>query len=307
MSVVVCLPDEGSVDLLRQGDLPEDVEIVVWDGTGEPAGGARRTTFLVPPVEDAGPIPAYLAAMPDLQVVQLTTAGVEHLAGLIPDTVQLSTARGVHGGPVAELVTLLVLASRRQLPHFVDAQREGRWDLVEGRDLVDANVVIVGAGDLGTKTADRLGAFGAVPTLVGLTARDGVRALDELPALLRTAEVVVLTLPLTDDSRGLVDAGFLAHLPDGALVVNVARGPIVDTDALLAELRTGRLAAALDVTDPEPLPDGHPLWTAPNTIVTPHAAGHVAAAGPRAFAYVREQLARFAHGEPLQNVITSAY
>ena len=307
MSVVVCVPDEGSVELLRQGALPDDVEIVVWDGTGEPAGGARRTTFLVPPVEDADPIPAYLAAMPDLEVVQPTTAGVEHLEGLIPDSVQLSTARGVHGGPVAELVTLLVLASRRKLPHFLDAQREGRWDLVEGDDLVDAQVVIIGAGDLGEKTAARLAAFGAVTTLVGRTARDGVRADTDLPELLATADVVVLTLPLTDDSRGMVDAGFLNRMPDGALLVNVARGQIVDTDALLAELRTGRLAAALDVTDPEPLPDGHPLWSAPNTIVTPHAAGHVAPAGPRAFAYVRGQLARYAAGEPLQNVISGAY
>ena len=307
MAVVVCVPDEGSLELLRQGPLPDDVEVVVWDGTGEPTGGAGRTTFLVPPVEDADPIPGYVAAMPDLQVVQLTTAGVEHLVGLIPEHVQLSTARGVHGGPVAELVVLLVLASRRQLPHFLDAQRQGRWDLVEGDDLVDAQVVIVGAGDLGSKTADRLAAFGAVPTVVGRTARDGVRSTDDLPQLLPTADVVVLTLPLTDDSRGMVDAGFLHRMKDGALLVNVARGPIVDTDALLAELRSGRLAAALDVTDPEPLPDGHPLFSAPNTIVTPHAAGHVAPAGPRAFAYVREQLARFAAGQPLQNVISGSY
>ena len=303
MTVVVCLPDEGSVELLRQGDLPDDVEIVVWDGAGEPAGGARRTTFLVPPVEDADPIPAYVAAMPDLQVVQLTTAGVEHLEGLVPDHVQLSTARGVHGGPVAELVTLLVLATRRRLPHFLDAQREGRWDLVEGDDLVDANVVIVGAGDLGSKTAERLAVFGARSTLVGRHARDGVRATDDLPSLLPEADVVVMTLPLTDDSRGMVDAGFLRRMKDGALLVNVARGQVVDTDALVAELRSGRLHAALDVVDPEPLPEGHPLWSTPNTVITPHAAGHVAPAGPRAFAYVRDQLARFAAGRPIANVV----
>lgn len=307
MAVVVCVPDEASVGLLRQGELPGGVEVVVWDGTGEPVGGARRTTFLVPPVEDAGPMPAYLAAMPDLQVIQLTTAGVEHLAGLIPDTVTLSTARGVHGGPVAELVTLLVLASRRQLPHLLDAQRQGRWDAVEGDDLVDARVVIVGAGDVGAKTADRLTAFGAMPTVVGRTARDGIRSTDDLPELLSSADIVVLTLPLTDDSRGMVDAGFLARMIDGALLVNVARGPIVDTDALLAEVHSGRLAAALDVTDPEPLPDGHPLWSAPNTIVTPHAAGQVKPAGRRAFAYVREQLTRFAAGQPLENVTSGAY
>jgi phosphoglycerate dehydrogenase-like enzyme len=304
---VVCLPDEGAVDLLRGGLVPEGVEIAVWDGTGEPAGGARRTTFLVPPVDDVSVLPAYFDAMPDLQVVQLTTAGVEEYIPLIPYGVTLCTARGVHGPSVAELVVLFVLATRRRLPHFLDAQRDGRWDLVEGEDLEGLHVLFLGAGDLARQSAHRLAPFEVRTTFVGSRARDGVRALSELPTLLPDADVVVVTLPLTDDTRRLVDAGFLARLHDGALLVNVARGEIVDTAALLAELHAGRLAAALDVTDPEPLPDGHPLFAAPNTIITPHAAGHIAQAGPRAFALVREQLARFVDGDELHNVITGDY
>lgn len=307
MTTVVCVPDQGARGLLQAGLIPAEVEVVVWDGTGEPPDGIERTTFLVPPVDDVRPLPAYWADMPGLQVVQLTTAGVEEYVGRIPDGVALCTARGVHGPAVAELVALFVLATRRRLPHFLDAQRAGRWDLVEGADLEGLDVVVLGAGDLAEQTARRLAPFGVHTRRVARHARDGVHAMSELPDLLPRADVVVLTLPLTDETEGLVDAEFLARLHDGALLVNVARGRIVDTDALLAELQSGRLHAALDVTDPEPLPDGHPLFAAPNTMVTPHAAGHIAQAGPRAFAFVREQLARFVDGEPLANVVSGAY
>lgn len=283
------------------------MEVVVWDGRGTPPAGIERTQFWVPKVEDEGDLPTIFAAMPQLEVMQLTSAGVENLVGRIPDSVSLCTARGVHGPAVAELVLLLILASQRRLPHFQDAQRVGHWDLVEGDDLGGKRVVIIGAGNLGHETAKRLTGFAAVPIFVGPKASDGVHALSELPELLPTADVVVLTLPLSDESAGMVDAAFLARLPDGALLINVSRGPIVDTDALLAELTSGRLRAGLDVFDPEPLPDGHPLWTAPNLIITPHAAGHVKQAGPRAFALVRDQLHRYLSGEPLQNVISGKY
>ena len=302
---VVCVPDPGAVDLL--GEVPDEVRVIVWDGRGEPPKLVEETEFWVPKVEDEGDLPTIFAAMPQLKVMQLTSAGVENLAGRIPDSVSLCTARGVHGPSVAELVVLFILAAQRRLPHFLRAQSEGHWDLVQGDDLQDKRVLIVGAGDLGDQTVKRLKGFDAVPVLVGRTARDGVHALSELPELLPTADVVVLTLPLTDETTGMVDAEFLARLPDGALLINVARGAIVDTDALLAELDSGRLRAALDVTDPEPLPDGHPLFSAPNTIITPHAAGHVKQAGPRPFALVRDQLRRYLAGEPLKNVISGEY
>lgn len=302
---VVCLPDQDSVELL--GEVPESVRLIVWDGGPPRPEGLARTEFWVPKVEDEGDLPVMFAAMPALKVMQLTSAGVENLVGRIPGGVQLCNAGGVHGSSVAELVLLLILASQRRLPHFIDAQRDGRWDLVQGDDLRDKRVLIIGAGDLGRQTARRLVGFDAVPVMVAHSARDGVHAIGELPELLPAADVVVLTLPLTPQTTGLVDAGFLSRMPDGALLVNVARGQIVDTDALLAELRSGRLRAGLDVMDPEPLPEGHPLFGAPNVIITPHAAGHVKQAGPRAFALVNDQLRRYIAGEPLLNVVEGAY
>lgn len=302
---VVCLPDQQAIELL--GAVPEGVELIVWDGGPDRPDGLERTEFWVPKVEDEGDLPTMFAAMPAMQVMQLTSAGVENLVGRIPGTVTLCHARGVHGSSVAELVLLLILASQRRLPHFIEAQREGRWDLVQGDDLADKCVLIIGAGDLGRQTARRLLSFDAVPVMVANSAREGVHSVDELPELLPGADVVVLTLPLTPRTTGLVDAAFLARMPDGALLVNVARGQIVDTDALLAELRSGRLRAGLDVTDPEPLPDGDPLFGAPNVIITPHAAGHVTQAGPRAFALVNAQLRRYVAGEPLINVVGSDY
>lgn len=302
---VVCLPDQNAVDLL--GTVPDGVEVIVWDGCGERPDRLEETTFWVPQVEDAENLDAKFTAMPRLEVVQLTSAGVEDVLGHVPDGVTLCDARGVHGSAVAELVLTLVLASFRRLPHFLDAQRQGRWDLVESDDLSGKKVLVVGAGDLGEQTARRFRAFDAVPTLVANTARGEVHGTDELPELVPDADVVVLTVPLTPQTTGLVDAAFLCRMVDGALLVNVSRGRVVDTAALLHELSTGRLRAALDVVEPEPLPGGHPLWSAPGLIITPHAAGHVARAGARAFALVGEQLRRFVAGDELVNVVNGAY
>lgn len=302
---VVCLPDQNAVDLL--GTLPDGAEVIVWDGSGERPDLLAETTFWVPQVEDSENLDAKFAAMPKLEVVQLTSAGVEDVLGHVPDGVTLCDARGVHGTSVAELVLTLVLASFRRLPHFLAAQRQGRWDLVEAEDLSDKKVLVVGAGDLGEQTAHRLRAFDAVPTLVANTARGEVHGTDELPELLPNADVVVLTLPLTPQTTGLVDAAFLSRMADGALLVNVSRGKVVDTSALLEQLSAGRLRAALDVVDPEPLPPGHPLWSAPGLIITPHAAGHVERAGARAFVLVSEQLSRFVAGDQLVNVVDGDY
>lgn len=302
---VVCVPDDHAVELL--GTVPDGVEVIAWDGEGEKPARLSETAFWVPQVEDARDLDAKFAAMPRLRVMQLTSAGVEDVIDHVPDGVLLCDARGVHGSAVAELVLTLILASQRRLPHFLDAQRESRWDLVEADDLRDKTVLIVGAGDLGEQTARRLRGFDATPVLVAHTAREGVHATEELPDLLPDADVVVLTLPLTPKTAGLVDAAFLARMADGALLVNVARGKIVDTDALLAELTSGRLRAGLDVVDPEPLPADHALWSAPNLIITPHAAGHVMQAGPRAFALVADQVRRFVSGEDLINVVEGGY
>lgn len=280
--------------------------MILWDGEGEKPDRLEETVFWVPQVEDSTNLDYKFAAMPKLEVTQLTSAGIEDIIDHVPDGVTLCTARGVHGPAVAELVLTVVLATLRRLPHFVEAQEQGRWDPMEADDLRDKRVLIIGAGDLGEQTARRLRAFDAVPVLVAHTARDGIHATSELPDLLPEADVVVLTVPLTPDTTGLVDAEFLSRMPDGALLVNVARGKIVDTPALLAELTTGRLRAALDVMEPEPLPADHPLWTAPNLIITPHAAGSIAQSGPRAFALVNEQVRRYVAGEDLVNVVKSA-
>ena len=302
---IVCLPDQNAVDLL--GAVPDTVQIIVWDGSGPRPERLAECVFWVPQVEDSENLDAKFAAMPKLEVAQLTSAGVEDVLGHVPDGVTLCDARGVHGSSVAELVLTLVLASYRRLPHFLEAQRQGCWDLVEADDLNGKQVLIVGAGDLGEQTARRLRAFDAVPTMVAHTARGDVHGTDELPRLLPEADVVVLTVPLTPQTAGLVDAAFLARMCDGALLINVSRGRVVDTAALLVELSAGRLRAALDVMEPEPLPTGHPLWSAPGLIITPHAAGHVRRAGARAFGLVREQLRRFVAGEPLVNVVDGAY
>ncbi len=302
---VVCLPDPNAVELL--GAVPDGVEVVVWDGTGRRPDRLAETVFWVPQVEDSENLEMKFAAMPDLRVVQLTSAGVEDIVGHVPDGVTLCDAGGVHGSSVAELVLAMILASQRRLPHFLDAQRESRWELVEAEDLRDKRVLVVGAGDLGQQTARRLRAFDAVPVLVAHSAREGIHATDELPDLLPDADIVVLTLPLTPQTSGLVDAGFLSRMPDGAMLVNVSRGRIVDTAALVREVESGRLRAGLDVVDPEPLPSDHPLWSAEGVIITPHAAGHIAAAGPRAFALVARQLQRFVDGDELENVVDGDY
>ena len=302
---MICVPDESAVELLAP--LPDGVEVVVWDGGPERPDGLDRTEFWVPQIDDPDALPERFAALPALQVVQLLSAGVEAVVDQVPDGVVLCDARGVHGPAVSELVLTLVLAAQRRLPYFVDAQRAGRWDRVEAEELRGKRVLVVGAGDLGEQTARRLEAFDAEPVLVAHSAREGVHSTDELPELLSGADVVVLTVPLTSATQGLVDAAFLAALPDGALLVNVARGQVVDTDALLAELRSGRLRAGLDVVDPEPLPGEHPLWDAPNLILTPHVGSHVRETGARAYALVREQLDRYLAGDELANVVEGEY
>jgi phosphoglycerate dehydrogenase-like enzyme len=185
----------------------------------------------------------------------------------------------------------------------------GEWLTGTRPALADRRVLIVGAGRIASAVADRLAPFEVEVTRVGTRARDDdrghVHAGEELAELLPRHEVVVLACPLTDATRGMVDAAFLAALPDGALVVNVARGAVVVTDALLAEVSSGRLRAALDVTDPEPLPPDHPLWRAPNVLISPHVGGDTTAFPPRARALLKEQLARFAAGHPLLNVVNA--
>jgi phosphoglycerate dehydrogenase-like enzyme len=297
-------------DWLTEIDLPDGTEVDVYDGSGEPPGTIDEVEFYVLPYM-AGPRPAELmAAMPSLRVAQTLTAGVDGLRPLVPESVLLCNARGVHDSSTAELAVALVLAALRGIPEYVRAAERGEWAHDTRSSLADRRVLIVGYGAVGEAVERRLDGFECDVRRVARRARDGDRPVEPfaaLPALLPWAEVVVLTVPMTDETRGLVDAEFLAALPDGALLVNIARGPVVVTDDLLAEVGSGRLLAALDVTEPEPLPPGHPLWSCPGVLISPHVGGDTTAFLPRARRLVEQQLHRYAAGEPLANVITGDY
>jgi phosphoglycerate dehydrogenase-like enzyme len=248
-----------------------------------------------------------LAELPRLRVIQLLSAGVDRWLPLVPDGVTLCNGRGVHGGSTAELAVAGILSLVRRLPHFQAEQAAARWSQEATDDIDGKRLLVLGAGDIGRRVAAALEVFGATTTYVGRTARDGVHGIDELPELLPDADVVVLAIPLTDATQHLVDAAFLAALPDGAIVANIARGGILDTDALLAELTTGRVQAFLDVTDPEPLPSEHPLWHAANVVITPHVGGGTHGWQRRGYELVRQQIAHYVAGEPLHNVVGTDY
>jgi phosphoglycerate dehydrogenase-like enzyme len=240
-----------------------------------------------------------------VQVVQALTAGYDDLAALLPGDVTLCNARGLHDSSTAEHALGLILAAQRELPRWVRAQDERRWEHTHTRSLADCRVLIVGYGSIGAALDARLRACEASTIRVSRRPRPDsrVHGVAELDALLPSADVVVLVTPLTEQTRGLLDARRLALLPDGALVVNVGRGPVLDTGAMVAEAASGRLRAALDVTDPEPLPSGHPLWGCPGVIITPHVAGGADTFYPMAAEFIAQQVRRFAAGEPLRNVV----
>ncbi|MER5210665.1 2-hydroxyacid dehydrogenase [Streptomyces sp. NPDC002838] len=292
--------------------LPEGPTYRFWDGAEDfPADPADCAYYVVPymkPVEvGLRPVPR----MSSVQVVQTLSAGVDNvMPGLkhLPPGVRLCNARGVHEASTAELTLTLILASLRGVPDFVRAQDRGEWRGGFRPALADKSVLIVGYGSIGSAIEDRLVPFevarvARVARSARTTARGPVRPLTELPSLLPEADVVVLVTPLTETTRHLVNADFLARMKDGALLVNVGRGPVVDAKALLSELETGRITAALDVTDPEPLPPGHPLWRAPGVLVSPHVGGPTSAFLPRAKRLLVDQLNRFVNREPLRNVI----
>lgn len=290
----------------KLGDPPDGLRYETVAGD-EPPASVAQVEFYVP-AYDVGPDQgAVLSRMSRLKVVQTLTAGVDHVRGNVPEGVLLCNGRGIHNASTAELALTLTLASLRGIPGFVDDQHEGRWNQGWRRSLADRTVLIVGYGDIGRDVERRLLPFEVDVLRVARTARDGVHTLADLPGLLPRADVVILVVPGTSETKGLVDATFLGSMKEGALLVNVARGPVVVTDDLVAALEAGRVEAALDVTDPEPLPADHPLWRAPNVLVTPHVGGATPAMWPRAYRLVREQLQRYAAGEPLENVMTGEY
>ncbi|MEV4131314.1 2-hydroxyacid dehydrogenase [Dactylosporangium sp. NPDC049742] len=292
----VCIPHEDGLALL--GPLPPSVSVTVSVTPDD-------VEFWVPPFLASPDVVELAAALPRLAVVQLMSAGADRWAGRLRPGVQLCDARGVHDSSTSEWVVAAILAYLRDFPHFVRTGRE--WSYRQTDELAGKRVLIVGAGSIGAAVEARLAPFEVSVTPVARRARDGVHGVDELPSLLPSADVVVLLVPLTPETTGLVSASFLAAMPDGALLVNAARGPVVDTGAILAETVSGRLGYATDVTDPEPLPASHPLWDLPNVLITPHVAGSVRGLLRRAYALAGDQVRRFAAGEPLINVVVDGY
>lgn len=305
---VVSLPEEHWVTALAD---VEGIEAGLWDMKDAPP--RDDIALVVPPYMGNPKRLARLAELPQLRAVQLVTAGFEHAVPYLPGGVELANGRGIHDTSTAELAVGLAIAAQRGIPESVRAQGDGEWLRLAGMpSLADRHALIIGYGSIGVAIAKRLLAMEVSVTAVASTARAGddlverVHGIDELPELLPDHDVVFLILPLTEATRHLVDAKFLARMPRNSLLVNVARGGIVDTDALVEACAAGQVRAALDVTDPEPLPPEHPLWRTDGVLITPHVGGATTAFEPRALRLLRGELAQFAAGAPLRNVVATA-
>lgn len=296
----MCLPEEARVpeDLSARRDLrllsfrdiePTDRELA-------------SVEFLVPPYGSQCEVAAAIPHMERLAVIQTLTSGVDWLPPALPPGVVVCNARTVHSAAVAEWIVAAILTNLKRFELFRRRQADHRWELRSVEALAGRTVMVLGYGHIGQAVARRLAPFDVELIAVARTAREGVLPVDDGLSRLGEVDVLVLLLPLTDKTRGLVDAGFLRRLKAGALIVNAARGAIVDTPALVSELEGGRIRAVLDVTDPEPLPEDHPLWTAPNVTITPHVAAETPDYESRAYDFVWKQLRRYMAGEPLQNV-----
>lgn len=292
-------------------ELPEGVELatVPRDPSADP--DLERVEVLVPPYRNQRVLDA-LPAMSALRLVQALESGVEWLLPHVPAGVPVCNSRGAHDTAVAEWVLGVVLAMQRKLPEHLDAQRQALWrDVVRhgewqppfAGDLEGSTVLIVGHGSIGAAVERRLEPFGVDVLRVARRERPGVQAVSELPSLLPRADVVVVLVPLSSETEGLIGADEIGAMKPGALLVNAGRGRLVDQEALTEALYEERIRAALDVTDPEPLPADHRLWSALNLLLTPHMAGDTPRRFRRSWQFVGEQVERLRQGQPLENVV----
>ena len=286
------------------GPVPDGVQFIDWDMTG-PAP-ADHIDIVVQPYMGPTSRLANLAGT-TTRLVQSQSIGYDSVHTVLPAGHVYANAASVHETSTAELALALILASQRGIPDFVHAAGEGRWAPAHHASLADRTVVILGYGGIGQAIEARLSPFETNIVRVASTARAGttghIHGVDELPELLPHADIVVLVTPLNDTTTGLVDDAFLAAMPDGALLVNVARGRVVDTAAMLAHAGSGRLRFALDVTDPEPLPAGHPLFALPNVLITPHVGGASTAMLPRMARLLADQIERMLRSDEPRNVV----
>jgi phosphoglycerate dehydrogenase-like enzyme len=297
----VCLPDQKLLEALEPID---GVDFVLWDLTGPPPEG--RLDLLVPGYMGK---PKALAALEgvDVGLVQSQSIGYDGIADVLPGGVVFANAAGVHETSTAELALGMMISSQRGMTDFVRNQPSGTWDNSQRPSLADRRVMLVGYGGVGKAIEARLLPFETQVTRMASREREDaggkILGIDSLYEQLPLHEIVVVSVPLSEQTRQLVDRKFLAAMPDGALLVNVARGQVADTEALLAETSSGRLRAALDVTDPEPLPADHPLWTTPGVLITPHVGGASSAMFPRMVRLVRKQIGLLLDGKEPVNVV----
>jgi len=306
--LVVSIPDDTGL-AAALGEVP-GVRFVTWDLI-EPSP-CEAFDIVVPPYWGGPRRLARLAEVP-VRLVQWQSIGYDRVADYLPEGIPLANAASVHEASTAELAIALALVAQRGVADFVRSGDRGVWERPAMRpSLADRRVLLVGYGGVGKAIDARLTGFETTVTRIARTERSvtgpggetvPVLGMHGLHQALAEAEIVIVGVPLTDETRGLIDAAALAAMPDDALLVNVARGPVVDTDALMAELNAGRLRAALDVTDPEPLPEGHPLWSCPGLLVSPHVGGDATAMLPRMAGLIRRQIEHLRSGEPPENLV----
>ena len=284
-------------------NLPAGITHAPTDGIAPAAADLESIEFYVPRYMGGPQAIAMVPQMKSLKVIQSPNAGVDDVLKIRPEGVTLCNAAGVHDASTAELAVGLAIASRRGFAPFAIQQQAQHWQHERMPSLSDSKIAIIGFGNIGKTIMKMLSGFEVTVTPFSKSGRDGSLTFDHFDRLLPTFDVIILIVPLTDQTRHLMNAERLAAMKDGAALINVARGAVVDTEALIRELNSGRITAGLDVTDPEPLPDGHPLWSARNVIITPHVGGDSEAFTPRGRKLVEEQLARFAAGEPLLHIV----
>jgi phosphoglycerate dehydrogenase-like enzyme len=284
-------------------NLPAGITHAPTDGIAPAAADLESIEVYVPRYMGGPQAIAMVPQMKSLKVIQSPNAGVDDVLKIRPEGVTLCNAAGVHDASTAELAVGLAIASRRGFAPFAIQQQAQHWQHERMPSLSDSKIAIIGFGNIGKTIMKMLSGFEVTVTPFSKSGRDGSLTFDHFDRLLPTFDVIILIVPLTDQTRHLMNAERLAAMKDGAALINVARGAVVDTEALIRELNSGRITAGLDVTDPEPLPDGHPLWSARNVIITPHVGGDSEAFTPRGRKLVEEQLARFAAGEPLLHIV----
>lgn len=289
------------------GPLPEGLVADYYlPGMEVPAAVAEVELIVAPYMSPPLPLLERSGEMTRLRAVQVQSAGYDNYLPYLPAGAVLCNAAGVHDTATAELAIALALVNLRRLDQFARNMITGTWELQFADTLADRRVLIVGYGRIGAAIERRLAGFEvASVTRVARSARTEplVHPVGELREQLAQADVVFVITPLTPQTEGLIGAAELAAMPQGSLLVNVSRGKVVDTDALVDAVRSGHVRASLDVTDPEPLPSDHPLWTLPGVFISPHGGGQASSFFPRINRLLHDQLARFAAGERLANVV----